>query len=82
MLERAAVEQLADRHCHGARKVEMLTERGYPPPWDYVYTDSSADLPLLREAKAGFMIDPRAACRARVEAALGRELEILNWRST
>ena len=73
---------VADRHCHGERKVEMLRERGYPPPWDYVYTDSSADLPLLREAKAGFMIDPRASCRARVSRALGRELEVLNWRGS
>jgi phosphatidylglycerophosphatase C len=71
---------VADRHCHGERKIEMLAERGYPPPWDYVYTDNSADLPLLREAKSGFLIDPKARCRARVSAALGRELEVLNWR--
>ena len=72
---------VADRHCHGHRKIEMLAERGYPPPWDYVYTDNSADLPILREAKAGFLIDPKASCRARVAQALGRELEVLPWRS-
>ena len=70
---------VADRHCHGERKIEMLTERGYPPPWDYVYSDSSADLPILRAARNAFLVDPRASCRSRVSAALGRELEVLRW---
>ena len=72
---------VADRHCHGEHKISMLTERGYPPPWDYVYTDSSADLPLLRQARAAYLIDPRPSCRARVQRALGRDLDVLTWRS-
>jgi len=35
------------RRAMGETKVRMLAERGYPPPWRAVYSDSAADLPLF-----------------------------------
>src|SRR3954454_7507622 len=35
------------RRAMGAGKVAMLTERGSPPPWRAVYSDSPSDLPLF-----------------------------------
>jgi len=48
----------AREHCFGERKVAMLRARGFPPPWPWVYTDSAADLPLLRHAGEGFLVNP------------------------
>ena len=35
------------RHALGEAKVNMLTDRGYPPPWAAAYSDSASDLPLF-----------------------------------
>jgi len=70
----------AREHCFGERKVAMLRARGFPPPWPWVYTDSAADLPLLRHAGEGFLVNPT---RRELAQAL-RELEappvVLRWR--
>src|SRR6185312_2903849 len=35
------------RRAIGEAKVELLIERGWPPPWRAVYSDSVSDLPLF-----------------------------------
>ena len=65
--------------CFGKRKVEMLIQRGYPPPWPYVYTDSLVDLPILRRAESSFLINPTPRAVERARRALDRPPTVLRW---
>jgi len=70
----------AREHCFGERKVAMLRARGFPPPWPYVYTDSAADLPLLRHAGEGFLVNPTRRALARALRELPAPPVVLRWR--
>jgi phosphatidylglycerophosphatase C len=70
----------AAEHCYAERKVRMLRARGHPPPWDWVYTDSAVDLPLLRHARAAFLVNPSRRTLARVTRELGAAPAVLRWR--
>lgn len=69
---------IARRHCHHAEKVRMLREQGYI---DIVraYSDSSADLPLLRAARRPVVVNPKAEAVALFRRALPPDTPILNW---
>ncbi len=47
------------RHCYGAHKIPMLQERGFEPPWAFVYSDHETDLPLLRAGSRQFVVNPQ-----------------------
>ncbi len=68
----------ATRHCHNEEKMRMLRERGYGDI-AVAYSDSTADLPLLKAAKAPVVVNPK---HSRVEF-FGKVLPvgtpILNW---
>jgi phosphatidylglycerophosphatase C len=56
------------RHCIGKTKVEMLLSAGVPDSeWDFGYTDSALDIPLLARCRRRFLVNPSArtiaACR-------------------
>ena len=69
---------VATRHCHHQEKMRMLRERGYGDI-DIAYSDSTADLPLLKAARHPVVVNPKPG---RVEA-FRRELPagtpILSW---
>lgn len=67
-------------HCIGQRKVAMLAERGFAPPWAMAYTDHRVDLPLLRLSQQWFLVDPRPECLRRIEQELAVRAEVLSWR--
>lgn len=69
----------AIRHCHHAMKMTMLREAGYTRPVAIAYTDSSADLPLLRAAKRPVVVNPKAGSVAMFREALPPGTPILNW---
>jgi phosphatidylglycerophosphatase C len=69
-----------DEHCFGPNKVPMLTARGFAPPWAVAYTDHHADLPVLERSAERFLIDPKPACRDRIERALPAGTSLLSWR--
>jgi phosphatidylglycerophosphatase C len=71
---------MAREHCFGERKVTMLRARGFPPPWPWVYTDSASDLPLLRHAGEGFLVNPTPRSVARARRALAQPPRVLRWR--
>jgi phosphatidylglycerophosphatase C len=71
---------VADQHCFGVHKVPMLTERGYPPDWEFVYTDHHADVAILARARQRFLVNPRRDTIDRVTAALGGTPSILKWK--
>jgi phosphatidylglycerophosphatase C len=70
---------VADQHCVGNRKVSMLTVRGYPPDWDFVYTDHHADLPILSRGRRRFLVNPTPYTIGRVSKVLSPMPTVLHW---
>jgi phosphatidylglycerophosphatase C len=72
---------IADEHCVGARKVEMLRAVGVAPPWSVVYTDSASDLPLLQLAERRCVVNATSRSLRTLARELGPEtLEVVQWR--
>jgi phosphatidylglycerophosphatase C len=70
---------LATRHCHHEMKMTMLREAGFEGPVAVAYSDSSADLPLLKAARRPVVVNPK---RDRVEMfrrVLPPGTPVLNW---
>ena len=70
---------VATRHCHHEMKLTMLREAGFQGDVATAYTDSSADLPLLRAARAPVVVNPKASRVAMFRAELPPGTPILNW---
>jgi phosphatidylglycerophosphatase C len=68
------------RRAMGASKVEMLTERGHPPPWAAVYSDSPSDLPLFAGTPRPVLVNADEKAARQVERTLGRRPETVTWR--
>ena len=70
---------VATRHCHHEMKVRMLREAGYDAPIAIAYSDSSADLPLLRAASRPVVVNPKADRVDLFRRVLPPGTPILNW---
>lgn len=68
----------ATRHCHNEEKMRMLRERGYGDI-AIAYSDSSADLPLLKAAKAPVVVNPKHSRVEHFRKVLPPGTPILNW---
>ncbi|KFA26839.1 haloacid dehalogenase [Xanthomonas vasicola] len=68
----------ARRHCHNEEKMRMLRERGYSDI-AIAYSDSTADLPLLKAARAPVVVNPKANREAVFRQVLPAGTPILNW---
>ena len=68
----------AKRHCHAEEKMRMLREHGYGDI-DIAYSDSSADLPLLKAAKAPVVVNPKHGAVGMFRRVLSPGTPILNW---
>ena len=69
---------IAERHCHCAMKMTMLREAGFAGPVGHAYSDSSADLPLLREAATPVVVNPKRGREAMFRRELPAGTPILN----
>lgn len=70
---------VAVRHCHAQMKMTMLREAGFTAPVTLAYSDSVADLPLLRSAARPVVVNPKAAAVALFRRVLPEGTPILNW---
>lgn len=68
------------RRAMGEGKVEMLTDRGYPPPWTAVYSDAASDLPLFAGTGRPVLVNADEKAAQRVARSLGRPPETVTWR--
>ena len=68
------------RRAIGPAKVTMLTERGYPPPWKAVYSDSPSDVPLFAGSPRPVLVNNGEKAARQVERSLGRRPETVRWR--
>ena len=66
------------QHCHAANKMRMIWDYGYDRI-AIAYSDSSADMPLLRAAAHPVVVNPKAGRVARFRRELPRGTPILNW---
>ncbi|NUO75309.1 MAG: haloacid dehalogenase [Lysobacter sp.] len=67
------------RHCHAEMKMTMLREAGYTAPVEVAYSDSSADLPLLKAARRPVVVNPKARRIPMFRRVLPAGTPILNW---
>jgi len=67
-------------HAYGPQKVVELAERGIAPPWDVAYSDSAADLPMLRGARSAVLVNVGARSGARAREELAGRLTDVTWR--
>jgi len=70
---------VAVRHCHARMKMTMLREAGFAAPVAIAYSDSEADLPLLRAAARPVVVNPKASAVALFRRELPGGTPILNW---
>jgi phosphatidylglycerophosphatase C len=68
------------RRAMGEGKVEMLTARGYPPPWKVAYSDAATDLPLFAGTPRPVLVNGDEKDVARITRTLGRPPETVTWR--
>ena len=69
----------ATRHCHHEMTVRMLREAGFDQPIAIAYSDSSADLPLLKAAAHPVVVNPKADRVDLFRRVLPPGTPILNW---
>lgn len=69
----------ARRHCHAEMKMTMLREAGFTAPVAIAYSDSSADLPLLKAARKPVVVNPKAEHVAMFRRVLPEGTPVLNW---
>lgn len=63
---------VSDRHCHGARKVEMLAEAGVTGPFSAGYGDSVSDAAMLNLARTAVLVNLAKPTEATLRAQLTR----------
>jgi phosphatidylglycerophosphatase C len=68
------------RRAMGESKVSMLADRGHPPPWAAVYSDSPSDLPLFACTPRPVLVNADEKAARRVQRTLGRRPETVTWR--
>jgi len=68
------------RRAMGGSKATMLADRGYPPPWVAVYSDSPSDLPLFAGTPRPVLVNADEKAARQVERTLGRRPETRTWR--
>ena len=68
------------RRAIGEGKVAMLRDRGYPPPWTAVYSDSPSDLPLFAGTRRPVLVNGDEKAAQQVARGLGRRPETATWR--
>jgi phosphatidylglycerophosphatase C len=64
----------------GETKVALLAERGYPPPWAAVYSDSASDLPLFAGTPRPVLVNAGEQVVEQVARTLGHRPETRTWR--
>jgi phosphatidylglycerophosphatase C len=65
-------------HCHNENKLRCLARHGYGDI-AIAYSDSSADLPLLKAAARPVVVNPKASSVATFRRELGADTPLLNW---
>jgi len=66
-------------HCYGSRKISMLVQRGFPPPWATTYTDHECDLPVIGHSAECFLVNPKPKAIRVITESLSFTPKVLAW---
>ena len=66
-------------HCHAENKLRCLARHGYDGEIAIAYSDSSADLPLLKAASHPVVVNPKASSIAMFCRVLPAGTPFFNW---
>ncbi|MEE4112370.1 MAG: haloacid dehalogenase-like hydrolase [Desulfobacteraceae bacterium] len=67
-------------YCMGPDKIKLARKLGVlDKVWDYGYSDSAWDIPLLAHCRHRFLVNPDKKTIRRAKAALGSRVTILSW---
>jgi phosphatidylglycerophosphatase C len=66
-------------HNFGKAKVTRLVAAGAPAPWAIVYSDSLADLPILRGAEDAVLVNVTGKLAKKASRALKERMRIVHW---
>lgn len=70
---------MAEHNFHGA-KVRRAVAEGWDGEWDVVYSDSLADMPMLRRGARSILINPSRRAAGKALRMLGAKLTVVRWR--
>ena len=70
---------IAVHHCHAKEKLRMLRAAGFDGEIAVAYTDSIADLPLVRAARRPVAVNPVPRALRAFRKARGDALECVRW---
>jgi phosphatidylglycerophosphatase C len=74
-----SLHPLRVRRAMGETKLHLLVERGYPPPWKAVYSDSPSDLPLFAGTRRPVLVNAGQRAARQVIRVLGSAPETRTW---
>ncbi|MGV8931124.1 MAG: haloacid dehalogenase-like hydrolase [Luteimonas sp.] len=69
---------VTEQHCHAENKMRMIWAAGYDQI-AVAYSDSRADLPLLKAARKPVVVNPKSSAIATFRRVLPEGTPILNW---
>jgi phosphatidylglycerophosphatase C len=71
------------QYCMRDGKIRLARENGVlNEGWDFGYTDSAHDIPLLSHCRHRFLVNPSPRTTRRVKKALPERVTVLNWSDT
>jgi phosphatidylglycerophosphatase C len=71
---------IVENHCFGQEKCRALQDCGYGSTWDFVYTDSIDDAPLLAAAtQRAFIVNARSALVAKLNTDMQSRISPIRW---
>jgi phosphatidylglycerophosphatase C len=71
--------RVGHRHCVGSRKLQMTIAAGIPDrQWDYGYTDSASDIPIMRRCRKRCVVNPDARILDRYHEEFQNDFDVLH----
>lgn len=72
---------IVDKHCVGQNKIQMARSAKVPDgPWDVGYSDSAWDVPMLRNCRTRYVVNPSNRTLERFKSAFGADFNVVRWR--
>lgn len=70
-------------HCYGSNKVERIQQLYNVEQYDSIvgYSDSAADIPILRLCAKRYIVNPRDRCLTKFSKSFNSGMEVVHWTS-
>jgi phosphatidylglycerophosphatase C len=72
---------VVDELCVGQQKVQMALSAEVPNgPWDAGYSDSPWDIPMLRNCRTRYVVNPSNRTMEHFKSVFGADFNVVRWR--